>query len=153
MPVAEAEKRAVVAWALARMPPGIDLGPVEPLAVVDEGQIKAAALYSGFRALPYGHTIEVSFATSGPGWESKGVLRALFHYPFVQQNCIRMTAWTGKGNKKARDLLEGLGFSLEGKHPLAYDGRQAALTYGMARESCRWLVSDGQEHSFSARAA
>lgn len=151
--MADVEKRAVVAWALARMPVGIDLGPVEPLAVVDGGQIKAAALYSGFRMLPFGRTIEVSFATSGPGWESKGVLRALFDYPFVQQNCVRMTAWTAKGNKKARDLLEGLGFVLEGKHPLAYDGRQAALTYGMDRKSCRWLVSANRQISTPSAAA
>lgn len=67
------------------------------------------------------------------------VLRAIFHYVFVQLGCVRCTATTRKTNMKARAFLEGLGFKLEGNLRKGFDGVKDALIYGLLAEECRFL--------------
>jgi RimJ/RimL family protein N-acetyltransferase len=51
-----------------------------------------------------------------------------------------MTAITNKSNKKARKLLTGLGFVLEGVHPFAATDCTSACTYGLYDKNAeRWL--------------
>jgi len=52
-----------------------------------------------------------------------------------------MTAITAKSNKKARKLLGGVGFKLEGTHPFAKEDGTAACTYGIYKKTVfdRWL--------------
>lgn len=85
--------------------------------------------------------MDFSIVTATPRWATPGNIRAMLHYPFIQQGVKRMTARTAKSNKRARRMLEGLGAVLEGTHPKAFDGVRAACSYGMMRDVAieRWL--------------
>jgi len=128
----------LAAWAENVYP---DCAPLaRPLTAIgvasDEGEIIGVAIYHNFR-----HTdIEITFVTSTPRWATKATVRSLLHYPFFQLGVDRMTAITRKSNKKARKLLEGLGFLLEGTHPYAAMGK-TACTYGLYRQNAidRWF--------------
>jgi RimJ/RimL family protein N-acetyltransferase len=52
----------------------------------------------------------------------------------------RVTAVTGRKNKKARKALEVMGFVLEGNMERGLDGFENALIYGLLRENCRWIM-------------
>jgi RimJ/RimL family protein N-acetyltransferase len=89
------------------------------------------------------HDCEISCAAeTSMAWQ-QGVMRAVFRYIFWQLGCVRVTASTKKGNRKARGFLEGLGFVLEGNLRRAYDGKHDALIYGLLASECRYL--DGPE--------
>jgi len=66
-------------------------------------------------------------------------LRSIFHFPFVQLRCRRMTALVDTKNFKSRRLVEHIGFRLEGRM------REAApdddvLVYGLLKcEAGKWL--------------
>ena len=86
---------------------------------------------------------EISCASETSMAWADGVMRAVFAYIFVQLKCVRCTSITKKGNRKARNFLEALGFVLEGNLRRAYDGQQDALIYGLLASECRYL--DGPE--------
>lgn len=103
-----------------------------------------AVIVSNFRE----HDCELSCASeTGSAWSFK-VIHDVFDYVFNQLGCVRCTAITKKGNKKARAFLEGMGFQLEGNLRLGYDGIKDALIYGLLASECRYLAKetdDGQE--------
>tara|TARA_R110000868_G_scaffold86238_1_gene241942 strand:+ start:197 stop:622 length:426 start_codon:yes stop_codon:yes gene_type:complete len=100
-----------------------------------KGEILGVAIYHNFRQ----NDVEVTFITTTPRWATLGNVRALLHYPFIQLGVQRMTAITGKSNKKARKFLSGIGFLLEGTHPYAAKGK-TACTYGIYLNNAqRWL--------------
>jgi hypothetical protein len=83
--------------------------------------------------------IEMSGAFDSPSWCLPGTLRKLFAYPFVDLGCVRMTTITGRKNKRARRVDEGLGFKLEGVVRKGIDGKEDAMIMGMLREECRFI--------------
>jgi RimJ/RimL family protein N-acetyltransferase len=124
----------LLAWAKQRMP----LLNIEGSAAaigVEDGEIIAAAVFDRYR----GHDIEISFAADSPRWARRGVIRGIFHYPFVQLGCVRLTTITAENNTRARRLDEGLGFVLEGIHPNGLAPGVTAVSYGMQRSECKWL--------------
>lgn len=127
----------LVAWAESVYP---DCAPMSrPLKTIgiasDTGELMGVAIYTDFRD----NDVQVSIVTATPRWATSGNVRALLHYPFVQLGKQRMTAITAKSNKKARRLLSGLGFVLEGTHPYAAKGK-TACTYGLYSDNAkRWL--------------
>lgn len=129
----------VRAFVQARIPEARDngFGPSTALGVVRDGKLLGGVVYSNFN----GHDIHASYAFDSPAWASKAVLRILFGYPFNQLGVVRMTAVIGRKNKHARKMIERLGFKLEGVHPLAADGRQDAISYGLRRDKCRWIAN------------
>jgi len=116
----------------------IEWGPHTCLAVLDEkrSRVVCGVVYSDYRE-PF--DIRASIATEGPGWASKGVLRALFHYPFMQLGVKRITCLIAADNEKSQKLCEKMGFSLEGIHPVGWDGEKDAVSYGLKRENCKWI--------------
>jgi len=124
----------LLAWAKQRMP----LLNIEGSAAaigVEDGEIIAVAIFDRYR----GHDIEISFAADSPRWARRGVIRGIFHYPFVQLGCVRLTTITAENNTRARRLDEGLGFVLEGIHPNGLAPGVTAVSYGMQRSECKWL--------------
>lgn len=124
----------LLAWAKQRMP----LLNIEGSAAaigVEDGEIIAVAVFDRYR----GHDIEISFAADSPRWARRGVIRGIFHYPFVQLGCVRLTTITAENNTRARRLDEGLGFVLEGIHPNGLAPGVTAVSYGMQRSECKWL--------------
>lgn len=141
-------------WAVSKLPFPIDLGLCEPLAVTDGNKLLAVAVYHNYRVKPKGAAIEVSFATDGPGWATRSVLRGLFWYPFQSLSCSLMTAVTGKKNHKARKLLKQLGFHPTEPIPLLFDGEEAGVPHYMTRDQCKWLEGSNEQRLDSrARAA
>lgn len=125
-------------WVNARMPFPIEFGLHEAIGFHRDGKMICGAVFNNFHRKLYGNTIDVTFATAGPGSLTRGVLRALFRYAF-DNNVVRLQAMTSKNNLAARNLLENLGFSCEGVIKKAWDGRTGAALYRMFPEDCKWL--------------
>lgn len=114
----------------------IDFGPHASLAVLKDDEVVAGIVYSEMHG---DFDIRASIATRGPGWATRGVLRALFSYPFDQLKVRRITCLIAADNVKSQTLCEKMGFSREGTHPRAWDGHKAAMSYGLLREDCKWI--------------
>ena len=128
----------LAAWAEAMYPKCAPLSrPLTAIGVASsEGKLIGVAIYHNFRQ----NDLEITFVTADPRWATPGNVRAILHYPFIQLGVERMTAITEKSNKKARKLMEKLGFCLEGVHPYAVDGVRPACTYGLYSDNAkRWL--------------
>jgi RimJ/RimL family protein N-acetyltransferase len=77
--------------------------------------------------------------TSSPRWASRGAIRTLLRYPFVQLRCARITAVTDAHNAQARAFLRRIGFRPEGFHADALPNADA-LSYGLlAKDAARWI--------------
>lgn len=114
----------------------IEWGPHTSLAVVDGERVLAGVVYSEYRN---GIDIRASIASNGPGWASRGVLRALFDYPFNQLGVVRITCLIADDNVKSQTLCEKLGFVPEGIHHLAWDGKKDVISFGLLRKNCKWI--------------
>ena len=130
----------VLAWIVKRLPVKLkpdEFKPCTTIGIQDKatGELIAAAVYH--RWTPF--SCELTFAAASPRWCKKGILAALFHYPFEQRSCVRMTLVIGANNKRAIKLNLGLGFKLEGIARKAYDGINDAWVLGMLREECKWV--------------
>jgi RimJ/RimL family protein N-acetyltransferase len=111
-------------------------GMYQAMAVLnDAGEFVAGVVISDFR----GHDCQISCATETSAAWRDNVMRAVFHYIFVQLGCVRCTSITRKNNKRARGFLEGLGFKLEGTIRLGYDGVKDALIYGYLASECQYI--------------
>lgn len=144
--------RIVIPFVAARIRDVSDFGPCTSIGVVRGGVIIGGVIYHGFRKDD--GDIQVSIAFDSPRWATRQTLAELFAYAFVTLDCVRMTAFANRRNKRSRRLLEGLGFRLEGIARKAVARRNDACMYGLLRDECRWLRKDhGQEHTASPRAA
>lgn len=128
-------------WAAQHLDTPIDTTMCHAIGIMDGANIIGSVVYSHY----YGHDMQMTIATVSPRWCTRGVLRALFDYPFNQLGCARVTAVTTKRNKAARKLLGRLGFVLEGVLRNGYDGRRHALVYGLLRDDCEWRVNSGKK--------
>ena len=106
------------------------------LGVVRDGELLGGIVYHNYR----GHDMEISGGFTHPRFISPDVLGQLYSYPFVQLGCARITTVTAKSNRRARRVNEGMGWRLEGVHPRGLDGVEDAVSYGMLREDCPWIV-------------
>jgi hypothetical protein len=68
---------------------------------------------------------------------SRRVLRAIFTALFSQAK--RLTAEVEPDNRRCLRVVQRLGFSYEGYHPLGLEGTRDTIIYGMLREDCRYL--------------
>lgn len=130
----------LAAWAEENYPECAPLSrPLTAIGVASStGEMLGVAIYHNFRQ----NDVEITFITATPRWATSGNISAMLHYPFVQLGVQRMTAITAKANKKARKLLTGLGFILEGVHPYANAG-QTACTYGLYSENAQKWIKNG----------
>ena len=76
-------------------------------------------------------------------WMTRGFLRAVFAYPFIQCGFLRVTVPVAEANKRARVFVMNLGFKLEGYHSNGIEGG-AYLTHGMTRFACRWIPENAK---------
>jgi RimJ/RimL family protein N-acetyltransferase len=110
-------------------------GSFQALGVVRHGQLVGGVVYHHYR----GFDIQIAAAFDAKSWALPGTLRALCAYPFVQLGVTRVTAITGKKNKKARRTLERIGFALEGVAKRGLDGVEDAMIFGLLKDNCKWL--------------
>lgn len=128
---------AVAAMVAERIPHVGDrgFGPCTALGVVRRGSLLGGVVYSMYR----GHDVQVHMAFDRPDWALPATLRKLYHYPFKQLGCIRMTAPIGRKNKKMRKLAEWLGFELEGVMRKGLSPSEDLMIYAQMAKNCRWI--------------
>lgn len=120
-------------------------GSCVAFGVIRDGKLVGGVVFNNYR----GFDIHMSAAFDGA--LTRRELRTLCEYAFCQLGVRRVTALTGKKNKKARKALHIIGFTLEGTARHALDGVQDACVYGLLREQCKWIKDNG--HTSSAAAA
>jgi len=143
------EDKAICRWVGDRMG-GVDsyFGPCKTMGFVADGELVCGVVFNNYQP----PNIEASIATATPRWCNRGVLSAIFHYPFVQAGCLRVTAKTKATNQPARAFLCRLGFQQEGVIRHAYPDGVDMVVYGLLRDECRWLRNpSGQAKSPAAR--
>lgn len=112
-----------------------NFGPCIAIGISDgKDTLLGGAVFNNYRW----PNIEVTMASVSKRWCTRAVLWKLFHYPFVQLNCRRLTATTEATNQPVRAFLCHLGFHQEGYHPDALPTGDA-VSFGMLRRDCRWL--------------
>jgi len=125
---------AIERWVAQRLPWVDGFGGASAIGVARGGEVVAGVVYANFRR----SSIEVSIAADDPRWARKGVLRALFAYPFVQLGCRRITCLIPAKNEQSLRLCQGLGFSVEGRHPALFPDDDG-ISLGLLHKDCRWL--------------
>jgi hypothetical protein len=114
-------------------------GMYQALAILDDNDVfVAGVVVSEWR----GHDCQISCATETSAAWRPTVMTGVFDYVFNQLGCVRCTSITKKSNKRCRDFLTGLGFQLEGRIRLGYDGIKDALVYGLLASECRYIQGD-----------
>ena len=105
--------------------------------------IIAVALYQNFR----GTDIELIFAAEpGSKWAQRDLMNMVLRYPFKQLGCNRITAIIRKDNKRARYLVQRIGFKQEGKVRRADVDGEDMFIYGLLPGENRFeRVDYGQE--------
>lgn len=101
-----------------------------------DGEVVAAALYVEFN----GSNIFVHLAGSpGRNWLKRDFLYWLFHYPFIQLGCRRISAWVESNNADSVRFIEHLGATREAV--LSQAGRDGVdvFVYKMFREDCKYV--------------
>ena len=100
--------RQIAEWVSIRVnapiiPPYVAIGMTE-----DERLYCGGVIFNNWN----GANIELTIAMDCP--VTRGILRAIYHYVFIQSKATRLTAHTRRDNAKARRLLPRLGFQFEG---------------------------------------
>lgn len=131
-----------------------DFGPSTAIGVMLNSELHAGIVYNNFR----GFDLSMHVSAVSPKWCSRRIVGMLLSYPFRQLGCVRVSALISARNDRARKLLRQLGFHAEGIHPLAWEGTEDALSFGMTRDdAARWIGAGeephGQEQSIDARSA
>lgn len=128
---------AVANWVQAQIPHAVNgFGPCVALGIAIDDVLIAGVVYHEWR--PAYRSVQMSIAAASPKWATKGNLRAIFAYPFLDLKANRATAITPKRNRRARHLIEGTGFKLEGCARKGFLSDDAVI-YGMLRNECRWI--------------
>jgi hypothetical protein len=111
-------------------------GMYQAFAIInDTDKFCAGIVVSEYR----GHDCQISCATeTSMAWRDD-VVYAFFDYIFHQLKCVRCTAITKRTNKRLRGFVEALGFKLEGRMRLGFDGTKDALMYGLLASECKCL--------------
>lgn len=110
--------------------------------VDDEKGLIAGVIYQDFN----GANISMHVAAMpGARWMTREFLWAVFHYPFEQLNCKRVTGLVADTNLAARRFDEHLGFSLEATLKDAHPEGDL-LVYAMHKQDCRWLHLNQRGH-------
>ncbi len=112
----------------------------EALGALDsQGNLIGGFIYCEHRPCPGGGSIAI-IASGERGWLSRGNLKVfLGDYPFKQLGCHRISAMVAKSNKKARHVIERLGFRNEGTIRGAFAPGKDGIFYGLLKEESRFL--------------
>jgi len=125
-------------WVAQRIPHVSEFENMKTIGVMSDDDVPiGAVVYHEFR----GNDIQMSCAAESKRWLSKGVLAALFDYPFNYLKCIRVTAMTPSRNIGTRSFLEKVGFIQEGIMRKGFIDDDCVV-YGMLRNECKWIERD-----------
>lgn len=132
------EQEMMLAWAEERIdlqfrPDATAIGWAHP-----DGSLRAVTVFDGFS--PCDANIHVA-SDGSRRWLTRGYLRAIFAYPFIQLGLRRVTALVPARNEAALKMDYGLGFVREGycRHALPNDD---IVLLAMLREDCVYIPKE-----------
>lgn len=109
----------LAAWAAAQIPQmrgGNGFGPCTAIGIAsgpnEDDELYGVVVFHDY--IPHLRTIQVSDAARSPKWLTKGVIRAVLYYPFMQLNCYRVWGAIPHTNLRAIRLNKGLGLKVDG---------------------------------------
>lgn len=111
----------------------------EALGALDHaGNLIGGFVYSEFRRFPQGGIVAIC-AAGECGWLSRGNLKVfLGSYPFGQLGCHKIHATVAKNNRRARRVIERLGFKNEGLIREGLGINRDAILYGLLAHESIW---------------
>jgi RimJ/RimL family protein N-acetyltransferase len=72
-------------------------------------------------------------------WLTRDLLWVIFHYPFVQLNCLKVLGFLYSSNQIALEFDKKIGFKEEYRIKDACPDGADLVVMSMLREDCRWL--------------
>ena len=129
----------VIEWARLRMPlqSGFDMpygfGVMNP----QTGVLMCAVVFDNYR--PLSKSVCVSLAIDDKRGFTRGLLRAVSHYAFIQLGCNRITAMIDCNNKRSLDVTRRVGFVEEGVMREQSPAGGDMIVFGMLKRECKWL--------------
>ena len=133
--------KGIARWVAERLPnikTPENFGPYVAIGVADSNERPLAGIvYNGFRSAERPIEVAVNIYAASPKWAQRGVIHALFSYPFEQLGVARITAHVAKKNKRARRAVRKLGFIEEGCMVHGFDGVNDLCIYGLTQENWR----------------
>jgi hypothetical protein len=134
--IALGDDEAVAAYVSAGLKTRI-IPPFTAMGVVDKnGILCGGIIFNSFN----GFNIEAS--VYGPACASRGVLRAVMAYVFVQLKCLRLTCKTRRSNRSVIQQLIRLGFTHEGMQRNYFGPQRGddAILYALfPQAAARWI--------------
>lgn len=130
------DKARCGAWALERIAHVPSWGEwFEAIGLERDGDLLAVVVYN----LWSGADIAMHVAAMpGRRWMTRGFLRAVFRYPFVQLGCRRVTGYVPASNADALRFDRHLGFVEEGRMREALPNGEDVIVLGLLKRECRW---------------
>lgn len=121
-------------WVLARFDPKVGwLGEAKSIAIMEGWKILGVVAYDSFTP----HECQMHLVVDDRRCGTRGVLRAVFGYPFTQLKLARVTACVALSNTAILGLIRRLGFVYEGCKRNGF-GDEDELIFGLLRSECRW---------------
>lgn len=81
-------------------------------------------------------------AREGVKFIPRAFLHAIFHFPFIENHCQRITGLVDSGNLKAQRVDEALGWVREGVIAGAGLNGNDIIIYKMTPADCNWLTEE-----------
>jgi RimJ/RimL family protein N-acetyltransferase len=127
------DRDRVGAWVVDRVPYVDSWGEYTAIGLERNGELVAGAVFNHYTEA----NLCVSWAANR-GAITRGYLRAIFRYTFVQLGCRRVTGYIASRNDDSLKFATKVGAKFEGimKHALPDDD---LVIMGILREDCRWL--------------
>ncbi len=128
--------KGVVEWVAKQTAEFGNFGTDAGIGWLRHGQLIAGVAYAEWS----GPNVVCHIASDGSRrWLTREYLWTIFHYPFVQLNCKRITVCVGQGNSDSRRFVQHLGFALEATLEAAHPTGDL-LVYRMWKKDCKWLA-------------
>jgi RimJ/RimL family protein N-acetyltransferase len=112
--------------------------PYAALGIIRDERILGAIVFLNYRR----ESVEFHLCGS-PGWLTRGEIKALFAYPFVTLNCLRLWCMVRRNNKPARRGAERLGFKILGVAEDEFGEGKDGVISTMSRANCKWIKNHG----------
>lgn len=131
----------IVARWVAKRVPGFRTAPTQrALGVIAGDGLAAGIVFDNYNGIH----VEASIAADETGrWATRRTLHALFHYPFVQLDCIAISVVVPSSNVASLNLATKLGFEPEAYVKFAAHDGSSLVILKQLRENCRWVLRDG----------
>lgn len=131
----------LVPWALKRINGAAASDQAVAIGVERGGQIAGVFVFDEFST--GGCTL--TYASDGRwGWLSRGVLYAVFAYPFIQCGFRRVTGIVSVSNPESLIMAWRLGARQEGLLREGGPDGEDMVIFGMLKSECKWIVHPPQ---------